>query len=70
MVQDNDTDCFEGHTLCQQQIILYSALLQDLLGFRLDEAVEKEKGSSSGLVSLSRPSSASELTQQGNGYDH
>ena len=49
--------------------ILYPALLQDLLGFRLDEAVEKEKGSSCGLVSLSRPSSASELAQQGNGYN-
>ena len=54
-------------TLCHHCIISYSALLQDLLGFRLDEAVEKEKGSSSGLVSLSRPSSASELAQQGNG---
>lgn len=31
--------------------------MQDLLGFRLDEAVEREKGASSGYVSLSRPAS-------------
>lgn len=36
--------------------------LQDLLGFRLDEAVEREKGAASGFVSLSRPTSvASDL---------
>jgi len=45
-------------------------VLQDLLGFRLDEAVEKEKGAATGLVSLSRPTSvASELAQHGNGWD-
>ena len=39
--------------------------MQDLLGFKLDEAVEKEKGASSGLVALSRPTSvASQLDQQ------
>lgn len=43
---------------------------KDLLGFRLDEAVEKEKGAATGLVSLSRPTSiASELAQHGNGWD-
>ena len=55
---------------CQHQVIFLRATLQDLLGFRLDEAVEKEKGASTGLVSLSRPaSSASELAQQGTVYD-
>lgn len=45
-------------------------LPQDLLGFRLDEAVEKEKGSSSGLVSLSRRSSlTSGQAQQGTVYN-
>lgn len=42
-------------------------MLQDLLGFRLDQAVEEQKGSSNGYVSLARPaSSASELAEQGN----
>lgn len=35
--------------------------MQDLLGFRLDEAVEREKGAASGFVTLSRPTSASDL---------
>ena len=42
-------------------------MLQDLLGFRLDQAVEEEKGASSGLVSLARPASSdSGLAEQGN----
>lgn len=40
-------------------------MLQDVLGFRLDQAVEEGKGSSNSLVALARPaSSASELAEQ------
>ena len=58
------------HATCAALTLICECDLQDLLGFRLDEAVEKEKGAATGLVSLSRPTSvASDLAHHGTGWD-